>query len=238
MLSLPGANQYPVISSNHFSTGATLKTQQVTYDAEVYYKANTGVIIDEDMNSASTDIYGLDVMVHKTKGIHTGWIAYSLGRATQSHPYILNGLSSPTWQDQRHELKVVDMITLGNWNLSSTLIYGSGKPYPNYTVKYHRDDNGMINDYHTILDYTNESRLPAYFRIDVAASYRLSFGKSGEVEMGMSIHNITDHRNIKTRKLDTSGLDEAIFTNTELPANYIDVVLLGFMPTLFVNVSF
>jgi ferric enterobactin receptor len=105
-------------------------------------------------------------------------------------------------------------------------------------VKYHRDDNGMINDYHTILDYTNESRLPAYFRIDVAASYGLSFGKSGEVEMGMSIHNITDHRNIKTRKLDTSGLDEAIFTNTELPANYIDVVLLGFMPTLFVNVSF
>ena len=237
MLSRPGDASAPVISADHVSAGTTLRSKQVVYDAEIYYKVSRGVIIDEDLNSGNTTMYGLDIMVQKTSGIHKGWIAYSLAHATQTHPYILNGDRAPSWQDQRHEVKVVDMLMLGNWNLSSTLIFGSGKPYPKYTVRYLRDDNGWINDYQLLLDYTNQSRLPAYFRIDLAASYSIRLKNSREIEMGLSIHNVTDHRNIKTRSIDISTLEEARFSNTELPATYTDVVLLGFAPTLSVSVS-
>lgn len=237
MLSRPGDVLAPVISSDHVSTGATLRSKQFVYDAEIYYKVSRGVIIDEDLNSGNTTMYGLDLMLQKTSGIHKGWIAYSLARATQTHPYILNGDRAPSWQDQRHELKVVDMLMLGKWNLSSTLIFGSGKPYPKYTVRYLRDENGWINDYQVLLDYTNQSRLPAYFRIDLAASYSIRFKNSREIEMGLSIHNVTDHKNIKTRSIDINRLEEAKFSNTELPPTYSDVVLLGFSPTLSVSVS-
>lgn len=237
MLSRPGDMSAPVISSDHVSTGATLRSNQLVYDAEIYYKVSRGVIIDENLNSGNTTMYGVDIMVQKTSGIHKGWIAYSLARATQTHPYILNGDRAPSWQDQRHELKVADMLMLGNWNISSTLIFGSGKPYPKYTVRYLRDENGWINDYQVILDYSNQSRLPAYFRIDLAASYKIRLKNLREIEMGLSIHNITDHKNIKTRKIDTNRLEEAKFSNTELPPTYSDVVLLGFSPTLSVNVS-
>jgi hypothetical protein len=237
MLSRPGDASAPVISVDHVSAGTTIRSKQLVYDAELYYKVSRGVIIDEYLNSGNTTMYGLDVMVQKTSGIHKGWIAYSLARATQTHPYILNGERAPSWQDQRHELKVVDMLMLGNWNISSTLIFGSGKPYPKYTVRYLRDENGWINDYQLLLDYTNQSRLPAYFRIDLAASYRIRFKNSREIEMGLSIHNITDHQNIKTRKINKSRLEEARFSNTELPPTYNDVVLLGFSPTLSVSVT-
>jgi hypothetical protein len=237
MLSRPGDMSAPVISSDHVSTGATLRSNQLVYDAEIYYKVSRGVIIDENLNSGNTTMYGVDIMVQKTSGIHKGWIAYSLARATQTHPYILNGDRAPSWQDQRHELKVADMLMLGNWNISSTLIFGSGKPYPKYTVRYLRDENGWINDYQVILDYSNQSRLPAYFRIDLAASYKIRLKNLREIEMGLSIHNITDHKNIKTRKIDTNRLEEAKSSNTELPPTYSDVVLLGFSPTLSVNVS-
>lgn len=238
MLSRLGESRYPVISSDHVSAGATLKHKQLVYDGEVFYKTSRGVIMDEDLNSASTRAYGLDLMIQKTSGINRGWIAYSLAFATQEHPSINNGDPAPTWQDQRHELKVVDMLMLGKWNLSSTLILGSGKPYPKYRVQYSYNDTGAIDDYSLRLDYSNESRLPAYFRIDLAASYGIRFKKSGEVLIGLSIHNITNHKNIKTRKINTTALDEAILTNTEVPATYNDIVLLGFTPTLSVSVSF
>jgi ferric enterobactin receptor len=237
MLSKPGDILAPVISSDHVSAGGTVRRNQLAYDAEIYYKVSRGVIIDENLNSGNTTMYGLDIMVQKTSGIHKGWIAYSLARATQTHPYILNGDRAPSWQDQRHELKVADMLMLGNWNISSTLIFGSGKPYPKYTVRYLRDENGWINDYQVLLDYTNQSRLPAYFRIDLAASYSIRFTNSRQIEIGLSIHNVTDHKNIKTRKIDITRLEEAKFSNTELPPTYTDVVLLGFSPTLSVSVT-
>jgi single-stranded DNA-specific DHH superfamily exonuclease len=120
---------------------------------------------------------------------------------------------------------------------TSATNFGSGKPYPKYTVCYLRDENGWINDYQILLDYTNQSRLPAYFRIDLAASYSIRFKNEREIQMGLSIHNVTDHKNIKTRRIDKERLEEAKFSNTELPATYSDVVLLGFSPTLSVSVS-
>lgn len=238
MLSQPGDVRYPVISSDHLSTGVTLKRKQVVYDAEVYYKVTQGVILDEDLNSGNTNMYGLDLMIQKISGIHRGWIAYSLAYASQKHPYIFNGDAAPTWQDQRHELKVAEMLMLGNWNLSSTLIFGSGKPYAKYDVKYLRNTDNVITDYALQLDYSNQSRLPAYFRIDLSVSYSLQLKNSGKIEMALSVHNLTDNKNIKTRRIDTEKLNEAILTNTELPADYHDVVLLGFSPTLSISVSF
>jgi ferric enterobactin receptor len=238
ILADPGDIRYPVTSSDHVTAGATWRTKQYVVDAEGYYKFSRGVIIDDNFNSATTVAYGLDLMIQKISGIHTGWIAYSLGHGTQTHPYILNGRSAPSWQDQRHELKVVNMLTLGNWSLSSTVIYGSGKPFPKYNVRYLRDQNGFITQGVPVLDYSNTSRLPSYFSLNIAVSYKLVIGKKQELELGLSIHNITDHKNVKTRRIDKDRFDEAILTNTELPASYKDITLLGFSPSLFLSFSF
>ena len=236
---LSDGDEYPVIESDHVSGGATLKQREYLFDAEVFYKISKGVIIDEDINSGQTNMLGLDFMIQKTSGIHKGWIAYSVGRAQQQHEEIEGGRSMPTWQDQRHELKIVDMLMLGNWNLSSTLVYGSGKPYPKYTVSFNRDEMGVIESYDLQLDYSNRSRLPAYFRIDLAASYFIPFKKkSGQMMIGLSVHNVTNHKNVKARRVNTEKLDEAIFSDTEVAPTYSDIVLLGFCPTVSIGISF
>lgn len=237
MLSSPGKNGYPVISSDQVSGGVTLTNNNFAYDAELYFKESNGVIIDEDLNAGTTSMYGVDLMVQKTSGIHKGWIAYSLARGVQMHPYVFNGRHLPSLYDQRHEAKLVNMVTLSDWTLASTVICGSGRPYSRYTIKYFRDENGNINDFELVPDYSNESRLPAYFRIDISASYKRQL-KNVAIETGLSIHNVTNHKNVKTRQIDTMGLEEAIFTNTELPARYNDILLLGFSPSMFLNISF
>ncbi|WP_133259566.1 TonB-dependent receptor [Pseudochryseolinea flava] len=228
----------PVISSNHFTTGATLRKQHFTYDIEAFYKACDGVIIDEDRNSGTTTAYGVDVTIQKVSGMHRGWLAYTLSQSTQQHPFILNGQTKPSWQDQRHEVKIVNMLTLGNWNFSSALIYGSGKPYPKYLVNYTRDVNNVITDYALQWDHSNKSRLPSYFRIDFAATYTFQFNHTQALEIGLSIHNVTDHSNIKTRAIDRNALDEALYTFNEAPASYNDVALLGFSPSISMSYSF
>lgn len=238
MLSNPDDVRYPVITFDHVSGGVTLKKPQYIYDVEFYHRAGSGVILDENLNSGNIQVYGMDVMIQKASGIHRGWIAYTLSRATQTHPYIQSGREISSWQDQRHEFKAVDMLMLGNWNISSTVIFGSGKPYAKYDVRYLRNQNNEIYYYALQLDYSNPSRLPVYFRIDLAVSYQIQLRKLGKLELALSIHNVTDHQNIKTRMIDTDRLDEAIFLNTELPAVYKDVVLLGFMPTFSVSFSF
>jgi hypothetical protein len=105
-------------------------------------------------------------------------------------------------------------------------------------VRYLRDQNGFITQGVPVLDYSNTSRLPSYFSFDIAVSYKLPVGKKQELELGLSIHNITDHKNIKTRRMDKDRVDEAILTNTELPAAYKDINLLGFSPSIFLSFTF
>lgn len=238
MLADPGDVRYPVISSDHVTAGTTIRKQQFVLDAEVFYKFTKGVIIDEDFNSASTVSYGMDLMVQKISGIHTGWIAYSLGQHTQTHPYIFNGQSAPSWQDQRHELKIINMLNLGRWNVASTLVYGSGRPYAKYIVRYERNQDGDITGVEPVLDYSNSSRLPSYFSLNLSITYKMVFTENHNLELGLSIHNITGHKNIKTRRIDEARLDEAILTNTEVQPVYNDINLLGFTPSLFLSFSF
>lgn len=238
MLSRLDDPRYPVIMFDHVSGGVTLKKTHFIYDVELYHRTGSGVILDENLNSGNTNAYGMDVMIQKASGIHRGWIAYSISRSTQNHPYILSGSVIPSWQDQRHELKVVDMLMLGNWNLSSTIIFGSGKPYAKYDVKYLRNENNEIYHYALQLDYSNQSRLPVYFRVDLAVSYQMQLTKLSKMDVALSVHNVTDHQNVKTRMVDTDGLSEAVLTNKEMPAVYMDIVLLGFMPTFSLSISF
>jgi ferric enterobactin receptor len=226
---------FPVTLMDQFTTGATYKYHGFVFDAEAYYKINKGIVIDTDVNEGNTIMYGLDLMAQKTTGIHKGWISYSLSKAMQSNPNIQDGKYFPSLQDQRHELKIVNMFMLGNWNLSSTLIYGSGKPYPTYKAYYQKDNNGNIKGYNLVFDYRNQSRVPSYFRLDIAAAYKLKFTERADCEIGLSLFNVTDHRNVKTRKI---NIDELSRTKTEIQPSYLDVKSMRFVPCLFLSISF
>lgn len=240
----------PVVASNHYIGGISYKVDDFLFDAEVYYKDVNGLVefdlapffISDDfldfglLAGGEGRQIGLDILVQKETGKHKGWVSYSLSKSEQSFAEVDQGTFFPSLQDQRHELKFVNMLNLGRWNLSSSWIYGSGRPYPEFNVFYFTDDFGLISDFAVVKDRKNEARLPDYHRLDLSAAYNFKLNDV-QGQFGLSIFNAYGRRNIKTRKLNISELQQSIGTADQPSPTYRDLVLINFTPSLFINLS-
>jgi hypothetical protein len=241
----------PIVESSHYILGATCRAGDFLFDIEGYYKDVEGVVefnpvpyfvkegfLDPGFFvNGKARMSGIDFLIQKEAGIYKGWIGYSWSQSLQSFPNVDNGEFYPSLQDQPHEIKWVNMLRLGKWDLSSSWVYGSGRPYPEYKVTYFEDANGNVEDFVVTKDGTDYNRLPAYHRLDIAAAYNFSFGKMyGQV--GLSIYNVYSRENIKTRKLSIPFLERTLQTPDQPPAEYRDLVLISFTPSVFLNIGF
>jgi ferric enterobactin receptor len=244
-------NGVPIVESNHYVLGATYRAGDFLFDIEAYYKDVEGFVefnpvpyfVKEGFLDAGLFVNGkgrmsgIDFLVQKETGIYKGWLGYSWSRSLQSFPNVNDGAFYPSLQDQPHEIKWVNMLRLGQWDLSSSWVYGSGRPYPEYKVTYFEDSNGNVEDFVVTKDGTSYNRLPAYHRLDIAAAYNFSFGKMyGQV--GLSIFNVYGHENIKTRKLSIPFLERTLQTPDQPLPEYRDLVLISFTPSVFLNIGF
>ena len=244
-------NGIPVVESNHYIAGATYRLGNFLFDVEGYYKDVEGVVefnpvpyfvkegvLDQGLIiNGRGRMSGIDFLIQKEAGIYKGWLAYSWSKSLHSFPSFEDGAFFPSLQDQPHEIKLVNMLRLGHWDLSFSWIYGSGKPYTKYNITYFTDVNGNVEDFVVTKDQRNSSRLPAYHLLDVSASYNFSMGKvNGQV--GLSIFNVYGRENVKTRKLSIPFLERTIQTPNQPEPEYRDLALIGFTPTFFLNVGF
>jgi hypothetical protein len=241
----------PVTKSYHYSAGFTLRTRALTFDAEGYYKdvyglaelnpvslfANEGLIDPGLLIDGIGKMSGIDFLLQKDVGKHKGWLGYSISRSLISWPTVDEGTYYPAQPDQRHEVKLTDMVTLGRWHLSGSWVFGSGRPYAQYDVLYIFDTNGLVSDFILIKDRDDYGRLPSYHRLDLAAAFDFPVNK-GNGQVGLSIFNVYGHRNIKSRKVDISSLQSAIGTTITPQPSYTDLVLINFTPSLFITLSF
>ena len=180
---------------------------------------------------------GLDLTVHKDLGAYRGWVSYSYGivNHVDATGTLNGGNPYPALQDQRHEINLVQLYSVGAWNFSSTLMYGSGRPYTPPTV------NAMGQE--TVLNPrgVNSERLPAYFRLDLAAQWGFRW-KSLEGTLGASVYNVTDHYNIQSRIYGLRA--EELQSGDQGPQDLrwevtpLDAIGLGITPNVFLNLQF
>jgi hypothetical protein len=230
----------------------TYEKPSFTIDFEAYYKDANNLIEYEgpylnDFNYQSSDlegvyhrgkgkIAGVDVLLLKNIGKYSGWIGYSFGRSVRYFPTLNNGNPYPSNNDQRHELKIVNMLKIRNWNFALTWIYGSGKPYTQpegqYYVKLLNGEQKLIS----IPESKNSSRLPAFHSLDMSANYNFRIGQ-GFGKVGLSIFNIYGRENIKYRfyrianEGDTQGANQPVY-------KVYDIKLMGFTPNIFISFDF
>ncbi len=231
-------SKLPPSKANHYILGATLEDENYTLDVEAYYKTLDALVeFSQRYRRASDDRYaffsgtgtskGVDILLQKKQGALTGWISYTLGRAEKTLPELNYGRSFPAEQDQTHELKVVGNLALGaDWNVSSTFIFGSGKPYTAPVSQYYIQLlNGTEYSY-THVSEKNAYRLPSYQRWDLSVSKQ--FGdESFRWIAGITLFNVLNRKNISYYKYDL----------TSQPPNVTEVVGLGFTPTIFLQVD-
>lgn len=242
-------NGFPISSSEQFMLGFNFLKDGFEIDVEAYHKKIDGVsefALQENgfgennvapIQNPTYTIFngkgtykGIDVLLKKSTGNYTGWLAYTLSKNEHSFPQIDNGTYFPSQDDQRHQINWTNQYRIKNFELSATFIYSSGRPY----TDLERIAEIQERDRRNLRPEDRISFLPDYYRVDVGASYNFDWGRT-QGRLGASIFNVFDRQNVKYRQYIYSIPNQR---NENLPdVNEVrgtDLLLLGFTP----NVSF
>ena len=194
---------------------------QIVFPVDTYNEITNNLIFQGD-----GEANGLEVFIRKKNGFLTGWASYSYGVIECKFPELNGGNIFLADHDRTHELKSTLIGSLGEWTLSVTGLISSGRVYTS-------NDNLMIRENENA-NYTlqaepgtrNSKRLPAIKRIDLSLNRSMKFIEK-KLDVGISIFNVFDRRNISHRSYNLS-VDPFIAT---------DVVMLGFTPTISIQLG-
>lgn len=156
---------------------------------EVDYKDGADIYssdaIETQLLSGEGRAYGLELLLKKKTGKFTGWVGYTLSRSERR----IDGINRGEWyamrQDRTHDVSVVGIYQLTKkWTVSSTFVYSTGNAVSFPSGKYSSAGN-------TVFYYTerNGYRMPAYHRLDLAATKQLSHRKRFSSELTVGIYN-------------------------------------------------
>jgi hypothetical protein len=115
--------------------------------------------------------YGLEVLLRRTKGRFTGWIAYTLSRSERVYPCGVR----PSDYDQTHVLNVVAQVQLPRgFAVGARLMVSSGRP-ETLLPPSQRVDGSMLGLDPSGLGVRNNIRLPTFVQLDVRADKTWQF---------------------------------------------------------------
>jgi len=236
-------NNPAIIVANHVMAGFNYEyNSNFSVDVEGYRK-NMGNVTDleteyyydpvfvnqaKNLYFGSTIINGIDFFIKGKINYYQLWAGYTLSKSTNqfNNDTINHGKPFPSLEDQRHEIKLVNLYNYNRWEFSAVWIYGSGRPYDTVHIQQ------------SVL-YKNTNRLPAYNRLDVGINYSYDF-RTFKTKIGISLFNLFNHQNIRNRLYQitenpdfTKGTDNRLFGITQ-----VDIHSLGFIPNIFINIQF
>lgn len=244
-------DRFPYMQSDLTMLGINLRKKEWEVDVEFFEKRMDGVLeqaltqpsiptVDGMPIRSAYRLFlgtgrsiGMDVLLRKTQGTFTGWLAYTLSKTTQSFPAVFRGADFAAPTDRRHQLKLIGQYHPGRWDFSATYIFASGHPYT--------DLSGFLSNTLSREDVNPQDRisyLEDYHRIDLAGSYHLPLGRA-EGEIGISLYNLLDRINVKYRQyiysLPTNTGTNLPIQNTVLGS---ELQMLGFTPNVRLRVTF
>lgn len=243
----------PRLQSDHYIAGAQYAKNGWLVDVEYYEKMVKGLldvslsytsllgdepsIAEEQVSEGEGTVRGVDFLIQKNAGPYQGWFSYTLAEARNRFDNINNGERIRSREDQRHEFKLVQALSLKKWNLSATWVWGSGKVFYVPRVRFITDNTGQVVDYDLENNNKAVNPLPAYERVDFSIAYKFESPNSNG-EIGITIFNMFDHYNIQSRELDLAQIDADIALGRSPSIGYRDLQLLDFTPSFFFNLKF
>jgi len=213
---LGGTTNVPVSSAEHYILGASYETPDLLVDVEAYDKPLNGLAefaprsstpvpggdYSQFIQNGTGTAKGVEFLVQKKIGDYTGWISYTLSRVLYDFP-ALSVEPYPALHDQTHEVKFVNSYDWKKWTFAATWIYATGKPYTpilgvdQVVVGLRLADRPIIGD-------KNSARLPAYHRLDLAATYKFKLGGHPLVA-GVTVFNLYNRKNIWYKEYQLTG---------------------------------
>ena len=178
------------------------------FSAEVYYKNLKNVVdfkdhadlflnndLDEELRFGRGYSYGLELMLRKPAGVINGWISYTLSKSMRQIEDINQGDWYRSPYDKPNTVSALATYDFSKkWSFSASWVYGSGTPVTYPTGRFQIEGN-----YVPIYSGRNEYRYPAYHRLDLSATWKLSPpGKRFKHELNFSLYNAYGRKNVWT----------------------------------------
>jgi len=162
---------------------------QIDYKNGAQLRANENV--ESQLLYGTGRAYGLELYMKKKYGKLNGWISYTLSRTEKKIDGINNNNYYPATQDQTHNIAIVAIYQASKkWTLSADWVYNTGNAVTFPNGKY--DVNGQVVFYYT---QRNGYRMPAYHRLDLAATVIAKKTKKFESSWTFSLYNAYGRQN-------------------------------------------
>lgn len=199
--------------------------------------------IEQVILNGEARAYGLELLFRKNEGRFQGWLAYTLSRSEQRTPgrapvvdngrsNLETGINFGEWYstpfDKTHDLSLFGNFELNEqWNFNANFIYQTGQP-TNFPVGQFEFEDVVV----PFFGLRNQTRLPNFHRLDVAATYVPSKnkGRSFQSEWVFGIYNVYNRMNaasINFRQNQDTGRNEAVRT-----------AIFGIVPSITYNFKF
>lgn len=145
--------------------------------------------------------YGAEVMLEKTLGKTTGWIAYTWSKTERQFENLNFGKSFPAKYDRRHDISIAITHEFSDkFDIGGTWVYGTGNAVTLAVMEYPQAQvpgtnfnpwySGSLKEY----DGRNNYRMPAYHRMDLGMNFHKE-KKHGIRTWSISAYNVYNRQN-------------------------------------------
>jgi len=152
------------------------------------------VLIDGELRFGKGRSYGAEFLIRKNTGKLTGWISYTYSRTFRTVEEINFGKEYRSPYDRPHNFVIVANYDITpRLSVAANWIYNTGQP-----VTYPYGQYSMGNVTYAIYNGSrNESRYPAYHRMDLSLTWQLpdKRWKRWDSELNVSVYNVYAHHN-------------------------------------------
>lgn len=142
--------------------------------------------------------YGSELLIEKSKGRLNGFIGYTLGQTRRR----FSGFEGDKWfvpkYDRTHDFNVVANFDLSRrWRATGVFAYATGQAYTNPQSQFKTLDSPLGSTSQDVVWAPfNESRLPAYHRLDLGFSRVGKFFGFADYELQLQMLNVYSRSNV------------------------------------------
>jgi outer membrane receptor for ferrienterochelin and colicin len=200
---------------------------------QIDFKDNADLLLnnqlEKELRFGKAQSYGVEIFARKNTGNLTGWVSYTLSKATRKFTDINQGKTYNANYDHPNNLNVVLTYKLTKRaELTSSWTYYSGTPitYPTMRFSYGNMNLPIYGD-------KNASRLPDYHRLDLSLTLKNKRkpGQRWESEWNFAVYNAYNRGNAYSVYFETDEKDQSKIRTYKM-------VMFPIIPSITYNFKF
>ncbi len=206
---VPSNSKYSPSKSTQFAVGVSQEFQQFVLSAEGFYKqfdhileysenavyVTSGLNWEKSVCSGQGESRGIELLVEKKNGKLTGWISYTLMKATRMFEQLNQGKEFDARYDRRHNVNVVANYKISNRIfINASWVYHTGFAYTlPIGIVPSASSNDPFRDVYLFGDRNNR-RTADNHRLDLSVNVK---GKPGKftAQFTIGVYNVYNQHN-------------------------------------------